>query len=398
MRNLAGSALSACLLACGSTGTDSPEKLSFTRTLPLDEHGVRVTGGETSDLGGGSEGEPDPCGDVETERLSLEQARQLELPVDAKVAFLQETFEAPFRWGFGCDAGGNPLAEQDTRVRVHGEIVDVYRTTRAPLPNEPTTRECSDRLSYRFVFDLSTDDGQLSGRFYARTPRLPRVAGLVVSAAPDLRNFVGDLTLPIDLSRPHWAALRVDFVVNDDTGALQGSITPVLNYSDGGAAAFVAAGADTLGILGVAPLPEAAPWNPDCRFTPPAAPAAEPVVLSAYDGSREVPTCPVAASFWVSDGYLGNQYSARDSGVVKVEVDGVPLSVGWGIPESLGRLPDGAHVRVEMQSLVPGGMPHAALDFGNDGNGDYGYDAFDYCDGEGCTAAVEGVVEGYCSR
>jgi hypothetical protein len=397
MRSSAVLALSACLVACGSPVSDSSEQLEFTKTLPLDEHGVRITGGETSDLGGG-EGTLDPCGDVETERLSLGEARQRGLPVEAQVAFLQEGFEAPLRWGFGCDAAGNPLAEQDTRVRLRGEIVDVYRTTRSPLPNEPATRACGARLSYRFVFELSTDDGQLSGRFYARTPRLPRAAGWVVSAAPDLRNFAGDLTLPIDLSRPHWAALRVDFAVQDGTGALAGSITPVLNYSDGGVAEFVTAGADTLGILGVAPLPEGSPWNPDCRFTPPASPAAEPVTLSAYNGSREVPTCPVDASYWVSDAYGGSSYPARESGVVRVEVDGVPLSVGWGVPESLGRLADGAHVRVEMQSLVPGGMPFAALEFGSDGGGDYGYDAFDYCEAEGCSAVVEGVVEGYCSR
>jgi hypothetical protein len=393
MRTSAALTLSACLAACGSTGSDSPEELSFTKTLPLDEHGVRVTGGETSDLGGG-EGEPDPCGDVETQRLSTDEARQLGLPVDAKVAFLQDTFEAPFRWGFGCDAAGYPLDEQDTRVRVHGEIVDVYRTTRAPLPNEPTTRECADRLSYRFVFDLSTDDGQLSGRFYAGTPRLPHPVGLVVAAAPDLRNFVGDLALPIDLSRPHWGALRVNLAVNDETGALQGSITPVLNYSDDEVID------DALGIFGrvLDADTEASSSNPDCRFSAPAVPTAEPVTLNAYDGSREVPTCPVAASYWVSDGYLGDSYSSRESGAVNVEVDGVPLAVGWGVPESLGRLPNGARVRVEMQSIVAGGMPFAALEFGNDGNGDYGYDALDFCEGDGCTAAVEGVVEGYCSR
>lgn len=399
MEKLPAVVLAACIIACNSPREEHLTDGDITKTLAADAHGVRVTGGETSDLGGGSELVPDPCRDVETTRLSLEEARQQALPVDAKVAFLETAYEAPFRWGYDCGPGEPASSELepvgDTRLRLQGEVVDVLRTTRTPLPGQPATTQCADRLDYRSVFALSTADGRITGRFYARFP-FPFMSDLV-RAWPDLRNFTGSLEVPIDPARPHWARLLLQLGLADD-GILYGSLDTVVNYTDG------APGGGMYGIAGFVlsedgeprAYSSTGPGRCEPRTAVPA--AAEPVSLDGYDGSRETPTCPVEASYYVSDLYLNPPHPDSEarvsSGLAQIEVDGVAVAPDLGIPHRLGRLPAGARIHVEMSSDVPDTMPFIGLSLGADGSHFSAYDVFAFCEQPGCVARADGIVEG----
>jgi hypothetical protein len=82
------------------------------------------------------------------------------------------------------------------------------------------------------------------------------------------------------------------------------------------------------------------------------------------------------------------------SGEVKVEVDGVAVPVGRGIPNPLGRLPAGARIHVEMSSGVPDTMPFIGLSLGRGGSLFSTYDVFAFCEEPGCVATADGVVDG----
>ncbi|HTV23464.1 MAG TPA: hypothetical protein VMG12_32465 [Polyangiaceae bacterium] len=140
-------ALSALLIACGSSREGVGGAAPFAKTLPLDEHGVRLAGGETSDLGGG-DGPLEFGRDTETERLGVEQARQLGLPIEQRLGLLDAEYERPFHWQRSCPNDGAALEASDTFIHIDSEVLDVFRTRREPIPGMPSDTDCPDGIDF----------------------------------------------------------------------------------------------------------------------------------------------------------------------------------------------------------------------------------------------------------
>jgi hypothetical protein len=236
---------------------------------------VEIEGGETSDFG---DGEQPVCRETERAEVTLEQARALDLGLDSDLELIAPALELPFHWGPVVDCDGAELPTEDTRLGLRLSVDRIDHVSFTPVSGENSS--CEDRLEYRALVELETNDERLEGVFYARL--VPSAAGLQAHAIPDLRNFSGDLRLELDSTRPYWGVMDTNFELSPEGS--RGSLQILVSYTDStnferksGAGGFWFAGLE--GIL--------------CGLGAEPAPGPSVIPLDAYAASPIPPTMSV---------------------------------------------------------------------------------------------------------
>lgn len=205
-----------------NTGRDLP---------PGDDFGVRFSGGETADFGNGTD---DVCGTSSTDTaISVERAEQLGLDVAGDRAWLAEPHIAILRYN-PSECADEPYLCDETLVTLSAEVVEPLLVEgRSQRPSEDCEAEWQ-AFAYRVAVSVSSQDGYLSGTFYARAGRRTSDSDVITitgRALSDLRNFEGELPIELDAERAHYAYLDVRFALASD-GSSSGRLEPAASYYD----------------------------------------------------------------------------------------------------------------------------------------------------------------------
>jgi len=332
---------------------------------------VRFSGGETSDFGNGSD---DPCGTRTTATdIGAEEARSIAgADIDAEASWLAEVHRAPLLWASAACAA--PESCEATEVELRAQIDGYVRVDgRSTRPDYEGCESEWQTLVYRATVGLRTADGRIDGAFHAQLGR--RDGEVYTRAVPDLRNFQGSLPLLLDLERTHHSYLNVGFQLRQD-GATTGSLEPSIAYFDGSGAFAEIGPAAQWDSLAPPPVPE---WR--------AAPGADAVTLSSYEGS---PTVPSAAVVVGAD--AGEAVRVADAGAPSTDVD-VTIrvndeviregSVPAGTRIELGEQPFGTRVSLAVRNTHGASFVRATI--GQPGC----VGVVESCDEAGCEARAE---------
>lgn len=199
------------LCACGGQVPPSDEGRTLCPTC------VPLSGGETSDFGGGS-----ACSFQES---AIPDEVELWAELEATLAAYRGHFERSLRW-HAPDAMTSTTAEQTT-ISGKIELGDGTRDDGTYLVGEPA--ECGDfvEVTARVVFE--TADGGLQTKTEHAALVLARNDGSSrIRARSDLSTVRGTLELRIDSSQPHVGWLSTVIVANAD--GMSGSLTSELSY------------------------------------------------------------------------------------------------------------------------------------------------------------------------
>lgn len=215
------------LAACSSNPTGP--------TSSSDGSSVQTSDGSQT----GGEGTVDGCQRVSVTALDADQARSLDLPVDEQLALFDQTFEAPFHLG-NADCSALP-ASTTGHIQIHASLLGISREEFVPIQPEapdscPTWER--ERLKYRALIDLTTDDGTLVSSFEATAiaghpaPGTDPVLGLLFSAAPAIASSSGSLGIRVDPTRPHVGHLNASIALGATPWASE--VFALVDYTDGG--------------------------------------------------------------------------------------------------------------------------------------------------------------------
>jgi len=333
--------------ACWGLACSGGEAAPAGRRLPAaDAFGVRVAGGESADFGNGSD---DVCGtsSVDTS-VTQEQAEQAGLDVEADRAWLEMPHLAALGWNpieCGFDAG----LCQATQLELRAELVEpILVQGRSQRPSATCPAEWQ-AFAYRAAVSVLSEDGKLAGTFYARVTRGSAGGVSTVSghALPDLRNFDGTLPLEVDLTRPHFAYLDLQFSLASD-GSASGKLEPSASYYDD--------------------APQSERIGPDAAFAPDLANAAAldgtavlagsgaSSTLSSYPGSSSEPLVALRVRTDAVEPSVNVE--------VTIWVDGEKVhdgSVAAGTSVELGRHAFGTPVTVDVHNANGAGLVRANI-------------------------------------
>jgi hypothetical protein len=334
--------------ACGADagdGSSRPAGVAPVARPEPDENGVRVRGAEPNTFNNDGISE---CVAVRRE-VSIEEARDLGLPIDTHLAWFAQRHESSLHYGPpSCGASEQPSS--DTQITLQMRPLETYLVSFETNPQSggdctSPTRD-SDYLTYDAVIEVETADGSVTGTFYA--PVTERQGQLSFAVGADVRNFEGTLELPVNIERMHYAELGIAANIGSEemTGGLQASVIYV--DSDPWAAGE--------GELVYFPARSgAADWYCWTNGASEPVPGSEPFTLDAYPGSNPPATFPLRLQVLASDG---------TSADVEVIVGGEPLQLGGvsGIEErELGSVELGTELAVSVRNREGDGRVSVVL-------------------------------------
>jgi hypothetical protein len=327
-----------------------------------------IAGGETSDFGNGSPGNPLPsqdCGGAPVP-IDLHGAEQRGFDVAGERAILEQPFEADLAW-LTEQCRGQLGACNTTSVTLTPTLVSGYLVEVRPFRGVPAER-CPGVLQYRALVRVSTGDGNVRGAFYTRLRRVESAAGkkFTGTALSDMRNFSGKLPIAVDVARPHWSALSIELEFAD--GKPAGSLLPYVRYLDDSSLRAAAPRA-----LWPSDSATAEDWS---LFDAPAT-----WTLDDYPGSDPVATYRVSMRADSVMPAMPTTVVTTVGSVVTIHDAVVP-----GAYVELGALEGGTPVSVEVRNTGGGGQVRALTLVDNC------IRESDFCEEPDCTARVAFVV------
>lgn len=321
---------------------------------------VQFNGGETSDFG---DGDALACG---LWRVTDEaEWRERNPHADKDLELLAQVHSAPLHW-LGCHDASSC---GPSTIEVMFDVEEYYH-----LASESGLDEhCESAVGYRAVVRLLTQDHLIAGTFYSdlRAEDASEGRSIQSRSAPDLRNFVGNLELDVDVDTPHYAYLRLSMQIG--ASGFSGSFSPQVRYTE------LAAVYDA-DVRAAWPLPD--------DGAPESTVYAGIQSLSDYQGSRQAPKFAVGvrATSQGEDGFLPVE--------VTTWIDDVEQR--HGIVESgsfidLGEFEQGTMVRSLVQSGSDARVATTSIRVANC------FSSSGRCEGSGCSAEASlDVYPGAC--
>lgn len=354
-----------------SFACSSGEATELQRDLPpVDDFGVRFSGGETADFGNGTD---DVCGTSSTDTvISQEQAEQEGLDVEGDRAWLAMPHIARLHYDIADCAAAAQVCDE-TLVTLRAQVLEPIRVEgRTFRPSAECGEAEWQAFAYRVAVSVENQDGSLAGTFYARVGRRASDAGVVTlggHALPDLRNFTGELPIELDSTRAHHAFLDIRFSLASD-GSASGKLEPRVSYYD--------------------EAPSTERIGPDALFDTDGADAAqldgESVLFE--DGERwTVSTYPGSSVEPLVDLRVRAEAAAPAADVeLTIRVDGEEVhteTVAAGTSIELGQHPFGTTVSVDVHNANGAGLVGASV------LQDNCFAAMANCDEQDCSAHVD---------
>lgn len=337
---------------------------------PVDDFGVRFSGGETADFGNGTD---DVCGMSSTDTvISQEQAEQEGLDVEGDRAWLATPHIARLNYDIADCAAAAQVCDE-TIVTLRAQVLEPIRVEGRTLRPSADCGEAEwQAFAYRVAVSVENQDGSLTGTFYARVGRRESDAGVVTlggHALPDLRNFTGELPIELDSTRAHHAFLDIRFSLASD-GSASGRLEPAVSYYDeapsteriGPDALFDTDGADAAQLDGESVL-----FEDGERWT-----------VSTYPGSSVEPLVDLRVRAEAAAPLADVELTIRVDGE---EVHTETVAAGTSI--ELGQHPFGTTVSVDVHNANGAGLVGASV------LQDNCFAAMANCDEQDCSAHVD---------